>query len=163
LGWYSRTSGSIDIRKKRTNSTSSISFLIVNYVPKLHVGLVGFVTWERLHECSWIGLTERIPKPSGLAFPDIRFYRYPGKTDKLYYRGRSIDLFRILPKWSLDGVTHRGLVPASCLVQSPRSEHACAGCASDLRFSPACSNPRGLLSLVASTLPADPPLLVYHS
>jgi hypothetical protein len=43
-GWHSRISGSIDIRKKRTNSTSSISFLIVNYVPKLHVGLVGFVS-----------------------------------------------------------------------------------------------------------------------
>jgi hypothetical protein len=35
-------SGSIDIRAKRTNSTNS-TFLIVNYVPKLHVGLVGFV------------------------------------------------------------------------------------------------------------------------
>jgi hypothetical protein len=43
-GWHSRTSGSIDIRKNRTNSTSSISLLIVNYVPKLHVGLVGFVS-----------------------------------------------------------------------------------------------------------------------
>jgi hypothetical protein len=27
-------------------------------------------------------------------------------------RWRSIDLFRIVPKWSLNGVTHRGLVPA---------------------------------------------------
>jgi hypothetical protein len=43
-GWHSWTSGSIDIRKKRTNSTCSISFLIVNYVPKLYVGLVGFVS-----------------------------------------------------------------------------------------------------------------------
>jgi hypothetical protein len=34
--------GSTNIREKRTNSTSSISFLIVNYVPKLHVDLVGF-------------------------------------------------------------------------------------------------------------------------
>jgi hypothetical protein len=33
------TSGSIDIREKRTNSTSGISFLIANYVTKLHVGL----------------------------------------------------------------------------------------------------------------------------
>jgi hypothetical protein len=30
--------------KKRTNSTSGISLLIVNYVPKLHVGLVGLVS-----------------------------------------------------------------------------------------------------------------------
>ena len=37
-----------------------------------------------------------------------------------------------------------------------------ASCASHLRFSPACSNPRCLLPLVASTLPADPPLLRYH-
>jgi hypothetical protein len=37
-------SGSIEIREKPTNSTSSISFLIVNYVPKLYVGLVGFVS-----------------------------------------------------------------------------------------------------------------------
>jgi hypothetical protein len=29
---------------KRTNSTSSISFFIVNYVPNLHVGFVGFVS-----------------------------------------------------------------------------------------------------------------------
>jgi hypothetical protein len=33
-----------------------------------------------------------------------------------------------------------------------------ASCASHLRFSPACSNPRCLLPLVALTLPADPPL-----
>jgi hypothetical protein len=55
--WYSRTSGSIDIREKLTNSTSSISFLIVNYVPKLHVGLVGFVSlgtaaWVQLDSCN---------------------------------------------------------------------------------------------------------------
>jgi hypothetical protein len=37
-----RTSGFIDIREKWT-STSGISFLIVNYVTKLHVVLVGFV------------------------------------------------------------------------------------------------------------------------
>jgi hypothetical protein len=42
-GWHSQTPGSINIREKRTNSTSSISFLIVNYAPNLHVGLVGFV------------------------------------------------------------------------------------------------------------------------
>jgi hypothetical protein len=49
-------------------------------------------------------------------------------------RGRSIDLFRIVPKWSLDGGTHRGLVLACCLVQSPRSEHlALLICASHLR------------------------------
>jgi hypothetical protein len=41
---FQNWAGSKDIRKKRTNSTSSISFLIVNYVPKLHVGLVGFVS-----------------------------------------------------------------------------------------------------------------------
>jgi hypothetical protein len=41
-------SGSIDIR---TKSTSSISFLIVNYVPKLHVGLVGFVS---LGTATWV-------------------------------------------------------------------------------------------------------------
>jgi hypothetical protein len=29
---------------EQTNSTSSISFLIVNYVPKIYVGLVGFVS-----------------------------------------------------------------------------------------------------------------------
>jgi hypothetical protein len=44
VGWHSRRSGSIDIREKRTNSTSGISFLIVNYITKLHVGLVGFVS-----------------------------------------------------------------------------------------------------------------------
>jgi hypothetical protein len=44
-------------------------------------------------------------------------------------------------------------------VQSPRSQHAVA---SDLRFSPACSNPRCLLPLVASTLPADPPLFALN-
>jgi hypothetical protein len=49
-------------------------------------------------------------------------------------RGRSIDLFRIVSKWSLDGVPHRGLVLACCLVQSPRSEHlALLICASHLR------------------------------
>jgi hypothetical protein len=37
-----------------------------------------------------------------------------------------IDLFRIVPKWSLDGVTHRGLVPA---VRCNRHE----ACASHLR------------------------------
>jgi hypothetical protein len=58
---------------KWTNSTSSISFLIVNYV-----GLVGFVGCIGAVGC----LTERIPKPGRLAFPDIRFYRYPEKTDK---------------------------------------------------------------------------------
>jgi hypothetical protein len=52
-GWHSRTSGSIDIRKNRTNSTISISFLIVNYVPKLHVGLVGFVS---LGTAAWVQL-----------------------------------------------------------------------------------------------------------
>jgi hypothetical protein len=45
-GGHSRTSGFVDIREKQTNSTSSISFMIVNYVPKLHVGLVGFVSLE---------------------------------------------------------------------------------------------------------------------
>jgi hypothetical protein len=50
LGWYSRTSGSLDIREKRTNSTNSISFLIANYVPKLHVDLVGLgaAAWVQL-------------------------------------------------------------------------------------------------------------------
>jgi hypothetical protein len=38
---------------------------------------------ERQHGCSWIGLTERIPKPRGLAFPDIWFYRYPGKNGQI--------------------------------------------------------------------------------
>jgi hypothetical protein len=46
-GWHSRKSGSIDIREKRTNSTSSISF----YVPKLHVGLVGVVS---LGMAAWV-------------------------------------------------------------------------------------------------------------
>jgi hypothetical protein len=43
---HSRTSGFVDIREKQTNSTSSISLMLVNYVPKLHVGLVGFVSLE---------------------------------------------------------------------------------------------------------------------
>jgi hypothetical protein len=71
-GWYSRTSGSIDIRGKRTNSASSISFLIVNYVPKLHVGLVGFVSlgtaaWVQLDRSNredsktvWVGIPGRL-------------------------------------------------------------------------------------------------------
>jgi hypothetical protein len=46
-GWHSRTSGSIDIREKRTY-TSGISFLIVNYVTKLHVGFVSLGTAARL-------------------------------------------------------------------------------------------------------------------
>jgi hypothetical protein len=46
-------SGSIDIREMQTNGTSSISFLIVNYVPKLHVGLVGFVS---LGTAAWVQL-----------------------------------------------------------------------------------------------------------
>jgi hypothetical protein len=61
-------SGSIDIREKQTNSTSSISFLIVNYVTKLHVGLVGFVSlgtavWVQLDRSNqedsktgWVGI-----------------------------------------------------------------------------------------------------------
>jgi hypothetical protein len=50
VGWYSRTSGSLDIREKRTNSTSSILFLIANYVPKLHVYLAGLgaAAWVQL-------------------------------------------------------------------------------------------------------------------
>jgi hypothetical protein len=53
VSWHSRTSGSIDIREKRTNCTSSILFLIVNNVPKLHVGLVGFVS---LGTAAWVQL-----------------------------------------------------------------------------------------------------------
>jgi hypothetical protein len=41
------------ILENRTNSTCSISFLIVNYVPKLHVGLVGFVS---LGTAAWVQL-----------------------------------------------------------------------------------------------------------
>jgi hypothetical protein len=46
------------------------------------VGLVGFVS---LGIAAWVQLdssNERIPKPRGLVFPDIRFYRYPEKPDK---------------------------------------------------------------------------------
>jgi hypothetical protein len=46
-------SGSIDIQEKRTNSSSSIPFLIVNYVAKLHVGLLGFVS---LGTAAWVQL-----------------------------------------------------------------------------------------------------------
>jgi hypothetical protein len=53
-------------RVKTNKQTSSISFLIVNYVPKLHVDLVG--------------QTERSKKLGRLAFPDVRWARLLGKT-----------------------------------------------------------------------------------
>jgi hypothetical protein len=68
--------------------------LIVNNVPKLYVGLVCFVSLgtRRVHRCSWIGQTERIPKPGGITFPDVRFYRFP---EILTYSTSSISFFII--------------------------------------------------------------------
>jgi hypothetical protein len=64
--------------------------------------------------CGWCGgvgslLTFDIPQTALVATLDTYDF-----IIIILNRGRSIDLFRILPKWSLDGVTHRGLVPACC-------------------------------------------------
>jgi hypothetical protein len=68
-----RTSGFLDIREKRTNSTSSISFLIVNYVPKIHVGLIGFVS---LGMAAWVQLD--------------RYNREDSKTGRVGIPGRPV-------------------------------------------------------------------------
>jgi hypothetical protein len=61
------------IRKKRTNSTCSISFLIVNYVPKLCVGLVGFVS---------LGMAARVQLD--------RYNREDSKTGRVGIPGRLV-------------------------------------------------------------------------
>jgi hypothetical protein len=67
-GWHSRTSGSIDIREKWTNITSGTSFLIVSYVTRLHVGLVGFVSLET---AAWVQLNRSNQEDSKTGRVDI--------------------------------------------------------------------------------------------
>jgi hypothetical protein len=66
--------------------------------------------------CVWVGVytKSKSSELSPLRRKLLRFAKQFPPPLRSNNRGSSIDLFRILPKWSLDGVTHRGLVSTSC-------------------------------------------------